>query len=54
MDITLPNHTDRDKERYYTEDELHLLYQLENGLVPVRSHDEVMDNLKRALKLDEI
>lgn len=55
MQIALPNTpTFEKKESFYTDDELYLLHQLENGLVKTKSHDEVMDNLRRVLKLDEV
>ncbi|WGE91152.1 hypothetical protein [Actinobacillus genomosp. 1] len=41
------------KQRFYTDDELDLLYKLENGLVPTKTHDQVMENLRKALGLEE-
>lgn len=38
---------------FYTDDEQHLLHQLENGLVPTKSHDQVMENLRKKLGLTE-
>lgn len=43
-----------EKESFYTEDELYLLHQLENDLVKSKSHDDVMENLRQVLKLDEV
>lgn len=37
----------------YTDDELELLHQLENNLVATKTHDQVMENLRKALHLDE-
>lgn len=55
MQIALPNNpTFEAKEQFYTDEELHLLYQLENGLIKTKSHDEVMNNLRQVLKLDEV
>ena len=55
MQIALPNtQTFEKKEPLYTNEELHLLHQLENGLVKSTSHEDVMKNLKQVLKLDEI
>lgn len=38
---------------FYTEDEIALLYQLENGLVETKSQDQVMENLRHRLGLIE-
>ena len=55
MQIALPNTQKfEEKEPLYTNEELHLLRQLENGLVKSTSHEDVMKNLKQVLKLDEI
>ena len=55
MQIALPNtQAFEKKEPLYTNEELHLLHQLENGLVKSTSHENVMKNLKQVLKLDEI
>ena len=55
MQIALPNApTFEKKESFYTEDELYLLHQLENDLVKSKSHDDVMENLRQVLKLDEV
>ena len=42
------------KETYYTEEEQHLLEQLEKGIVKTISHEQVMIDLRRELKLDEV
>ena len=55
MQIALPNtQTFEKKEPLYTNGGLHLLHQLEHGLVKSTSHEDVMKNLKQVLKLDEI
>jgi hypothetical protein len=55
MQIALPNTpTFEKKASFYTDDELYLLHQLENDLVKSKSHDDVMENLRQVLKLDEI
>lgn len=55
MQIALPNTpTFEKKESFYNEDEQYLLYQLENDLVKSKSHDDVMENLRQVLKLDEV
>lgn len=55
MQIALPNTpTFKKKESSYTDDELYLLHQLENDLVKSKSHDDVMENLRQVLKLDEV
>ena len=55
MQIALPNtQTFEKKEPLYTNEELHLLHHLENGVVKSTSHEDVMKNLKQVLKLDEI
>lgn len=41
------------KLHFYTEDELALLNQLEQGLVETLSHDQVMENLRHKLGLNE-
>ncbi|QPB42821.1 hypothetical protein [Rodentibacter haemolyticus] len=41
------------KYSFYTDDELALLYKLENGLVPTKTHDQVMENLRKALHLED-
>lgn len=41
------------KQSFYTESELDLLHKLENGLVPTKTHDQVMENLRKALGLEE-
>lgn len=38
---------------FYTEDEQTLLAQLEQGLVETLSHDQVMENLRHKLGLNE-
>ena len=55
MQIALPNtSTFEKKESFYTEDGLYLLHQLESDLVKSKSHDDVMENLRQVLKLDEV
>ena len=44
----------KQKEPYYTEEEQRLLEQLENGSVKSIAHEQVMANLCRQLKLDEV
>ena len=44
----------KQKEPYYTEEEQRLLEQLENGSVKSIAHEQVMTNLRRELKLDEV
>jgi len=44
----------KQKEPYYTEEEQHLLEQLEKGIVKTISHEQVMIDLRRELKLDEV
>ena len=44
----------KQKETYYTEEEQHLLEQLEKGIVKTISHEQVMIDLRRELKLDEV
>ena len=44
----------KQKETYYTEEEQHLLEQLEKGIVKTISHEQVMIGLRRELKLDEV
>lgn len=55
MDITLsPNFLEKDtKKPFYTNDELDLLHKLENGLVETKSHDQVMEDLRKKLGLSE-
>lgn len=55
MQIALPNNPPLEaKESLYTDEEMHLLHQMENGLIKTKSHEEVMDNLRLVLKLDEV
>ena len=56
MQITLPKNAtfNNKKDGFYTEDELVLLHQLENGLLPTKTHEQVMIDLRRELKLDEV
>ena len=44
----------KQKEPYYTEEEQRLLEQLEKGIVKTISHEQVMIDLRRELKLDEV
>ena len=44
----------KQKEPHYTEEEQRLLEQLENGSVKSIAHEQVMANLRRELKLDEV
>ncbi|WP_338705615.1 hypothetical protein [Pasteurella multocida] len=56
MSITLtPNFPleNSPKHHFYTDDELELLHQLENNLVATKTHDQVMENLRKVLHLDE-
>ncbi|WP_167367108.1 hypothetical protein [Rodentibacter myodis] len=41
------------KHRFYTDDELALLYKLENDLVPTKTHDQAMENLRKSLHLED-
>ncbi|TCK70049.1 hypothetical protein [Lonepinella koalarum] len=41
------------KDTFYTAEELDLIYKMRNGLEETVTHEEVMKNLKRVLKLDE-
>nr|WP_311463289.1 hypothetical protein [uncultured Aggregatibacter sp.] len=55
MQIALsPQPLFKQKETYYTEEEQHLLEQLEKGIVKTISHEQVMIDLRRELKLDEV
>ena len=55
MQIALsPQPLFKKKETYYTEEEQRLLEQLENGSVKSIAHEQVMANLRRELKLDEV
>ena len=55
MQIALsPQPLFKKKETYYTEEEQHLLEQLEKGIVKTISHEQVMIDLRRQLKLDEV
>ena len=56
MQIMLPKNAtfNNKKDGFYTEDELVLLHQLENGLLPTKTNEEVMENLRKVLKLDEV
>jgi len=55
MQITLSSPSVfKQKEPYYTEEEQRLLEQLENGSVKSIAHEQVMANLRRELKLDEV
>lgn len=38
---------------FYTEEEQALLYKLEHGLLETHSHDQVMENLRKKLGLEE-
>lgn len=49
----IPLDNNEKKYSFYTEDEMALLYQLENGLVQTKSHDQVMEDLRKALNLEE-
>lgn len=56
MELTLPNDLSLSREpipHFYTNDELALLHGLENGQVETLSHDQVMENLRKKLGLDE-
>ncbi|WP_173425305.1 hypothetical protein [Muribacter muris] len=55
MEATLSQDLGLEKKQpgFYTDDELALLYKLENGLVEAKSHDQVMENLRKTLGLDE-
>lgn len=55
MAFTLTNDlnlNDEPKHRFYTDDEVALLSQLEQGLVETLSHDQVMENLRKKLELN--
>ena len=55
MQIALsPQPLFKQKEAYYTEEEQYLLEQLEKGIVKTISHEQVMIDLRRELKLDEV
>lgn len=55
MQIVLQqNELFKEKEPFYTDEELHLLELLESGVVKTKSHDEVMENLRKVLTLDEV
>lgn len=55
MQIVLPqNELLKEKEPFYTNDEQHLLKLLEQGAVKTKSQDEVMQNLRKVLRLDEV
>lgn len=44
-------------QSFYTNDELDLLHQLENGLIETKSHAQVMEDLRKKLesrKNDEV
>lgn len=41
------------KYSFYTEAEIALLYQLEHNLVQTKSHDQVMEDLRKALNLED-
>lgn len=56
MALSLPEtffQAEKSQPSFYTEEELALLYQLENGLAATQSHEQVMENLKRRLGLGE-
>lgn len=55
MDLTLlHNAAQLEKQnRFYTDDELELLYKLENDLVETKSHHQVMEDLRKKLGLSE-
>lgn len=54
MGLVLPQDISDEREYgFYTEDELDLLYKLENGLVETKTHDQVMENLRNRLGLTE-
>lgn len=55
MDLTLlHNAAQLEKQNpFYTDDELELLYKLENGLVETKSHHQVMEDLRKKLGLSE-
>lgn len=57
MAMVLSQHSslekDEKKYNFYTDDELELLYKLENGLVQTKSHEKVMENLRKLLNLDK-
>lgn len=49
MELTATSHfelSDEKQRHFYTDDELALLEQLENGQVATKSHDQVMENLR--------
>ena len=55
MQIVLPqNSLLKEKKSFYTDEEQHLLEQLEKGLVKTKSHNKVMENLRKVLELDEV
>ncbi|WP_386689619.1 hypothetical protein [Lonepinella sp. MS14437] len=37
----------------YSEEELDVLYKIKNGLVKTKPHTEVMENLRKALNINE-
>lgn len=55
MDLALlHNLSEGEKQKnFYTEDELALLYKLEKGLIETKSHDQVMEDLRKKLGLSE-
>lgn len=55
MDLTLPPDLQalEKQKHFYTDDELDLLHKLENGLVETKSHDQVMEDLRKKLGLSE-
>lgn len=55
MDLTLsPDLQALEKQKhFYTDDELDLLLKLEKGLVETKSHDQVMEDLRKKLGLSE-
>lgn len=56
MELTATSHfelSDEKQRHFYTDDELALLEQLENGQVATKSHDQVMENLRHKLNLAE-
>ncbi len=55
MQIVLPqSNLLKEKESFYTNDEQYLLELLESDAVKTKSHEEVMENLRKALKLDKV
>ncbi|HHW7567812.1 MULTISPECIES: hypothetical protein [Mannheimia] len=55
MELTLSHELSQldQKKSFYTDDELELLDKLEKGLVETKSHDQVMENLRKKLGLTE-